>query len=974
MYVKSPVTKDGLLKVKTKCKSILSEYWYISIAALIPFILTFLLYVAKAHYPFGESSVLVIDLSAQYYGFFEALRNFVVEGDSSLLYSFSRSLGGEFMGIFDYYIASPFSYIVCLFPQDRMLEALLCMFMVKAGACGATMAFYLHKCDININRIAIIAFSTMYSLTAYSVVYMHNTMWIDAVIWLPLVMYGVEQLIKYGKYKIYVIFLALTMISQYYIGYMVCIAVLIYFFVYLWGFKSSNNPLDEKYHGMRSFIRIAFYSVIAIGIAAFSIITAYYSLTFGKNEFSDPNWAIESRFTFMELFHKLLPSSYDTAHRGGTPWLYCGVLAILLIPMYFFNKKFKTSEKVAYSVLFTILIFSMATSPLDIIWHGFQKPNELEYRYSFIVCFFMIVLAYRAFANMRYTSRKPIVMSAAFIGFGVMLLEVFYKDVFARIIEIYEEFEVHTFQTVWLTIGCLIIYTLLLCLIPRVKNKELVSCILVFFVCAEVYVSGVSCLNDLGTDWNTFGKSYTTYNNYFDKTRPIVKVVQENDGTFYRMEKTSEKSNNDNMVLELRGLSNSTSTLNADTIYFLRMMGYAARSNKSNYYGGNPVADSIFGIKYIIANKPDFGEIKDPSKYYGEPVYDADDWEHVLDNDEYAVYQNPYALSIAFLAGEGMSEYSIYDYENPFERMNAMISLILGEEETLQVFVPAVPKYPDNMAVDAKGNKISPKTNYTDYIAYEGDNLDLYFHYEVPTNTEMFVFFPTNSYQRKVTLTANGEPAGRFGDTSKDSWNIVSIGEIETKELELKVTIVDDTNKFFLNKGLTKPFVYTIDMDVLADAMTRIQKGNVQIDPEDYREDFLPGTVTTTKDNQLVMTTIPYDKGWQITVDGQKVETIELADALVGYYIPTAGEHEVEMRYMPKEYVIGIAATILFIALFILLIIFEKKLGRVRGYGEFFVIPEKVTVDSEQTDGAELPDQSQGITDQEQDPTDTNQS
>ena len=127
MYVKSPVTKDGLLKVKTKCKSILSEYWYISIAALIPFILTFLLYVAKAHYPFGESSVLVIDLSAQYYGFFEALRNFVVEGDSSLLYSFSRSLGGEFMGIFDYYIASPFSYIVCLFPQDRMLEALLCL-------------------------------------------------------------------------------------------------------------------------------------------------------------------------------------------------------------------------------------------------------------------------------------------------------------------------------------------------------------------------------------------------------------------------------------------------------------------------------------------------------------------------------------------------------------------------------------------------------------------------------------------------------------------------------------------------------------------------------------------------------------------------------------------------------------------------------------------------------------------------------
>jgi uncharacterized membrane protein YfhO len=111
-------------------------------------------------------------------------------------------------------------------------------------------------------------------------------------------------------------------------------------------------------------------------------------------------------------------------------------------------------------------------------------------------------------------------------------------------------------------------------------------------------------------------------------------------------------------------------------------MGYASRSHLSQYHGGTPVNDSIFGIKYIMTDK-------DLSKYYGDPAYDKDDWEQVLDNDKYAVYQNPYYLSIAFLADNAMADYKLADFENPFERLNAMITMLLGEEETIEVFVPA---------------------------------------------------------------------------------------------------------------------------------------------------------------------------------------------------------------------------------------------------------------------------------------------
>ena len=929
------IAKNGLLKCKNKCVTMFSEYWYILIAALIPAVLVYLMYVAKGLYPFGNGCVLVLDLNGQYVYFFEALRNFVVNGDTSIIYSFSRALGGEFMGIYEYYIASPFSYLVCLFPEDRMCEALLFMFMVKAGMCAVTMAIYLHQAEKRINRIGIIAFSVMYALMSYCITQQNNTMWIDAVIWFPLVMLGVEQLVKYGKYKVFIVFLTLTVVSNYYIGYMVCIAVAIYFFAYLWGFKHTNNPYNEPYHGTRSFFRIAFYSIIAVGISAFIVFTAYYSLTFGKTDFSDPNWAFASRFNFLELFYKFLPSSYDTVRPAGLPFVYCGVLSLLMVPMFFFNKKFTTGEKVAYAVLITIFIFSFATSTIDLIWHGFQKPNWLNNRYSFMLGFFMIVMAYRAFTNMRTVSRKPMIGIAAIIGLGVIMLQEF-----APVIkeDFNEYIDVHDFQTVWLTIGCLIVYTILVCVLPRVKNKELISCLLVFFICGEMYISGLWDLNDLDKDV-TFTK-YSYYNDYLDTVRPIINHVQDNDTSFYRMEKTYHRKLNDNLALQIRGLSNSTSTLNADTIYFLRMMGYSSKSHWSQYQGETPVSDSLLGIKYIMTDK-------DYDKYYGEPLYDADDY----DNDTYVVYKNPYHMSIAYAVDNDFAEFQLDDYENPFERMNAMISMMLGEEEMLQIFVPTT-----QISMTTKD---VVKSSAASHDLYKGDGGTITFEYMVPKNTELFVYFPT-VYSREVKMTANGKSVGKWGDNN--TWRIVSIGDVNKSDLELKLTISNDYDNFYIKQDLEKPFIYSLDMDVFTEAITRLQQGNVQIDPENYREDYLPGTLTTTKANQLITTTIPFDKGWQITVDGKKVETIELANALVGYYIEEPGEHEIEMKYCPKELVLGVAVSIVSTLIFFLLIIFEKKLRRIRGYGDFFSIPEpsipEYPNDQEPTDQPQLTEES----------------
>ena len=271
-------------------------------------------------WPFGKSSVLVLDLNGQYVYYFEALRD-ILHGEQGILYSFERALGGEFLGIFAYYLASPFSFIVALFPEGMITEALYVILLLKCGLSGMNMCFYLHKSH-PVSKISEVIFSVMYALTSYAVVMQHNTMWIDCLLFLPLIFLGVESLIKYKKFRLYTITLTVAVLSNYYIGYMVCIATAAYFFFYYCLCTSSErNPLGERAHFIKTLGRMAVFSALAVGMASIMILPAYYSLTFGKTTFSNPNFSFAQKFDFLDLLSKMFPGSYDTVRPEGWPFV-----------------------------------------------------------------------------------------------------------------------------------------------------------------------------------------------------------------------------------------------------------------------------------------------------------------------------------------------------------------------------------------------------------------------------------------------------------------------------------------------------------------------------------------------------------------------------------------------------------------------------------------------------------------------------
>ncbi|MBO5511516.1 MAG: YfhO family protein [Clostridia bacterium] len=926
------ILKNGMLKKQPRWRTFLDktfgEYGYLLFAALIPMVLFYLMYlITQQLYPFGDGTVLVLDLNGQYVSFYEGLHD-ILRGEADLLYSFSRNLGGEFLGIYDYYVASPFAMLLALFPERFMLEALLILFLIKAGLCGLFMGIYLHKHAAGEpNRLVIVTFSVMYAMSSYCVVQQHNSMWIDAVMWLPMLCLGIESLIKYGRFRLYVFALAITIHSNFYIGYMAVIFTVAYCFYWYFAHNQNNenNPLGEKAHFIKSVGRVAVWSVLAVGIAALAILSARYALSFGKDEFSNPNWEVTQKFDLFNFFYKLLPSSYDTVRPQGLPFVYCGVLTLIAVPAFFMSKKFSLREKVAAALLILFFVASFATSSIDLIWHGFQKPNWLNYRYSFMLSFFLLVLAYRAFDQILYTSRKALLGTVIAIGAYTVILQKFTDF----LVEEEEKMVIRPFATIWLTLGCLFAYFVLISLYGKVKErqKETVAMVLLFLVCVEFFLSGSSDMHQLDQDV-TFSK-YSRYNSMIDTVRPITDTIHEYDGGFYRMEKTYFRKTNDNFALGIKGLSCSTSTLNRDTIDFLRSMGYASRSHWSRYLGGTPVNDSLLGIKYLITNE-------DESDYYGPALFTPEDYGYDEDfspNGQYDVYFNEFALSFAYGVADGWLTFDYEAYDNPYDRLNAMITVMLGETETVEVFKPAT----------QNGDPETVNVNVGTAAGHDSFKVDdktkagiLYYDYTVPTDTELFFFYP-NEYLREVKLSVNDKAGGQGNSyTGKGTFGggetnrIVSLGESTTGKLYLKVEIDNDSNNLYVIPK--DSYIYYIDMETFKDAFTRLGQTQFIID-DTSTDSHLTGSVTTSSDRQLMFTSIPYDEGWNIYVDGEKVELYEANNSLISFYVEGSGEHSIEMKYMPATVALGIGVSVICLVIYILILIaypFVKKVPYLR--------------------------------------------
>lgn len=895
--------KTGLKGIFTKEN--FYKYRYLGMAFLTPMLAMWLIYIAMGTYPFGDGSVLVLDLNGQYVYYFEQLREIVL-GEGSFLYSWGRALGGEFMGIYAYYLASPFSYIVCLFPKEMITEALLVMFLLKTGLCGLTFGIYLHykTSATNLNKTAIVLFSTMYALTAYAVVQQHNTMWIDNLIMLPLIVMGIERMIKYHRFRLFVVSLTFALMSNFYIGYMMCIFVFFYFFIcYATIAPEKRNPMGEELHFAKSFLRMAGSAIMVVMMSFVIVWGAYYALTFGKTTFSNPNYEFNSRFDLLDLISKLFIGSYDTVRPEGLPFVYSGSLTLILLPIYFTIKKIPVREKISAAVMVIFFVFSFTGSTIDLVWHGFQRPNWLNYRYSFMLCFFMIYFAYRAFLYIKEVEMKTILTTVAF---WVAMLVILQK------LDTYEW--IHDYGTVWLSFAFFAAYIILLHYHINSNIKGGISLAIASIVTLECFVGGLLNLVALGDD--VVYSSRISYRSFVDRVQPIVDMVQAEDDSFYRMEKTFHRKTNDPLALGFRGLSNSTSTLNASTIKFLRQLGLSSKSHWTKYLGGTPMLDTLLGVKYILV------EEGDPVSELYEKVHSYDPGE--LYGKKYDVinaYYNPYALPIAYGVNNSLLTYNMEDEESPFARMNGIVSLMTDAEEPLEVYVPITA-----FDTDYSGVSLTFTTGHKVYTR-ESENVTgkVEYTFTAEEDGNIYCYFPSD-WPRECDLLVNGtRKSSYFGNETQ---RVVDLGYFEAGA-EVSVALrLSEKDKLYVS---TQPdsYFYYVDEEVFKSVAETLSESAYEI--SEYTEDSFYGTIDVAVGDELIYTTIPYDEAWVVTVDGKEAKLIETLGATISFYAEP-GTHTVSIEYRPDCIIYGRYISLFGLFVFIAVCSVDYSIRKKRGY------------------------------------------
>ncbi|MBP3380070.1 MAG: YfhO family protein [Ruminococcus sp.] len=884
----------------------------------------------------GDRQMLVVDLWHQYFPFFRVVREKLLTG-GSFLYSWQNGMGTNFLSLISYYAASPLNWISALFSEEHSREVMTYILAAKIGFAGAFFSCFL-RYVFKRKDFSIVVFSSMFALCSYMLGYYWNVMWFDTVALFPLVMLGITAMCREKKWLCYTISLALSLISNYYIGFFTCI-----FSVFMFAAAAVINWDGVKNFFIKLWL-IVRSSVIGIGLGAFMLLPSYFALKLTHSANNVFPQTTEWYHKWQEIFGNLLSYSPPTA-KDGLPNLACGMLAVVLIGVFVFSAGIKIREKISAVLMLAIIAVSCNMNKLNYIWHGFHITNQLPYRYSFIFSFVLTAAAFRAYDIMTRRGIKIYQLFLLILGPGAVFW-CSYSSVKAS-----EESLVMdaAFKSSLIITGAYILIFVACRLLP-LKNTVLRRSVLNLGLAAAVFTE-LSANAVLGV--KTVGSSdYASYPTQLEGVQDVLAQMNadEAESLFSRAEMTGTYTLNDSALYGYKGVSQFSSSANVSVTKLFKRLGlYASEAGNRFYYRtSTPVVNGILGIDYIISRN---GPIPEPNPYL----------------EEYAVsgsvnmYRNTHPLSLGFMMNSDIKYLQEVPGENPFEYQNRLMRLASGIDRELFTPQPVVLAHYNNM------EPLKKSYGHYSFSALGVGGVDADYDFVGVENGCLFGYGKNGCYD-SINVTKNGSSVE--SNVSFSDYPVVfPMGDVQPGE-----TVTLELN-FPAEKiaGVYEFVVYSLDK-VKYDEMYN-SLADEQLKLTEFDDTRIEGSISAAADGVLYLS-IPYEKGWSLYVDGKKTETFPVLDAMTGADI-TAGEHEILLKYSPEGFKTGLVVSFSAFGLLILFVWLDSRrrknapqaeIAETDEYGEIIeIIEEPVeaavsgeaqeTASEERTDEQEIPEE-----------------
>lgn len=834
-----------------KSSKSLNRALFVSVVAFFAASVMMLLYLYFYNFaPFGSNSLAGMDINISQMDLYGYLKD-VLTGHNTLGYTFSMGLGGDPTNVISYSMTSPLNLLIVLFEKKDFPVFFNVVALLKIGLIAGTGAFYFERRFCGKLRPAFsILLGLSIAFSQYSIAQICNVYWLDGVIMLPLILLGVYRIIESRSPYLLSISVALAILFNWYSGVICCLFSIFWFVLELMLYKTENKISAGDI--LKTFFLYAGAGIVGGLLSFWLFLPTLNAIRNGsRGELNTELFSLGLKGNPLSV----LANDYIGARSSENQVsLFCGSFAVLGCISYFLPAGDSRKRKVINGVFLIFIILSFYWQPLYLLFSMLKKVASFWSRYSFIGIFTITFIAAQFYSSWdRNHSERKLTTSGILFLLCLALLNT---------ITIGNESKPDMFlllRTFVFILGILF----LLILHGRAGRKA----------ASTVCLSALSTVIILELFYGAVkNESYfytgnaEEYSEYVSSEQALIDSIKEKDDSPYRITKSSFRGVkyyelgahfNEGFGYGYWSLSSYTNSPDERQTDLMTNLGYPLYG--ANFYivnTSNLAADSLLGVKYYL------------SPYHINGYVDV---EGIDGANGKRAYENPYCLPIAFVYPENSC--SLNETDNPFSYINELYSSLIGEPA--DIFIPLQYKKTVSGEKTVEYTIGIPEGNYSVYgnlpwkrqmeaviTDHQGEMITEYSKYRSPT----VFYIPSANGSRKTQITLAAE-----------------------REL-----------------AIAEEQFYAIDLDRLNEVTKALKKGaadEIQIDGSRVR-------IKVDMDSSgKLFTSIPYEEGWSILDNGEKVEPDLFEHCLMQFDLE-AGSHVIEMHYTNPSRLPGILLTL----------------------------------------------------------------
>lgn len=814
-------------------------------------------------YPFGNKTMLTVDLYHQYAPYLVQFRNKVLSGDS-LFYSWNDGLGNEYFAAYANYTASPLNIFSLFFTAKTMPVFIAFITAVRAGLASLAMTFFLKENDGGRLDNITVAFAACYALCGWFVTDFWNIMWCDAMILLPIICLGLRRLFVKNSWWLYMVSLGVAIADNYFTGYFLCIFLVLFAPVYCIVLQKKFSIL----HTVKCAAKFAVSSLIAGAATAAITLPTYLILQHCSATGGEFPKDYNLTGTLFDFIGRFLVAA-NPSIRDGMANVHCGLIVVIMVPLFFLLPKesgIGLRHKFGFGILLGILYLSFTNRTLNYIWHGMHFPNQIPYRQSFLMPFILVLMGFLTIRRLRQLPRNA--LGASIAGSVIFLI-------------LYEKFGEgdEGYIQIGMTLLFIIVQGVALKVIAD-KKRSMVFCEMlltttIFVECLAGSIVSIALVakNEGFVGYNFYGKNYKEIYSYVSEAEGT-----EGHKTFERSELFPNNICNIQSIYNIKGLSIFSSTVRESFVKYNRNFGF--HNNNINGFrnaGITRLTGSLYGVRNLIAIE----NTNTVPKIFEEDYKD----------DKITVYGNPDALAVGFMVDPAIVDYEPdWNYSNVFDKTNKWLNS-MGVQGDAYTPVEMEVMGSDKMTTSSSQGSIlgytvtpgSTDPNFTVSVNEADMGADIYLYVNATSGGSVSVRTEEGDYTYEIR-----------------SYQTICLGKFTGSPITATV-------KYSANPGTSLTvYAYELTQNDFYNAISYLNDEELEV--TDYSSTDLKGTVTALNDGLLFLS-IPYSEGWTAYVDGKEQEITPIGDAFIGLELD-AGKHDIELKYSPEGFGTGLLISI----------------------------------------------------------------